>query len=75
MLCPKSETDISCDHDTIAFVPTTESITVKNGNVYQNNQPLFSIRDIFSLPNLRFTFLEQTGSSLQFSVTKEGVVL
>ncbi len=74
-LCSKPETDISCDHDTLAFLPIAQNTTVKDGVVYQNNQSLFAVRDIFNLPNLRFTFVEQTGSSLQFSVTKDSTTL
>lgn len=72
-LCSKDETDASCDKDTFAFLPVATNTTVKNGVIYQNNQPLFSVRDILSLPNLRFTFLSQTGSSLQFAVTKDSL--
>lgn len=52
VLCTKNETDISCDKDTLAFLPIAKNITIKNGTVYENNQPLFSVRDILKLPNL-----------------------
>ena len=70
-VCAKSETDPSCDKDTIAFLPVADNTSVKDGTVYQNNQPLFSVRDILTLPNLHFAFLAQAGASLQFSVTKD----
>ncbi len=57
VLCSKNEMDVSCDKDTFAFLPVTNNTTVKNGVVYENNQPLFSVRDIFTLPNLHFTFV------------------
>jgi len=59
----------------MAFVPANDAIVTKNGIVYQNNQYLFSIKDIFTLPNLEFQFIHQTGLSLQFSVTKDNTVL
>ena len=73
VFCAKDETDVSCDKDTFAFLPVATNTTVKNGVIYQNNQPLFSVRDLLTLPNLRFTFLSQTGSSLQFAVTKDSL--
>lgn len=64
-----------CDHDTMAFVPVDKTITTNNGTVLQNNQTLFALRDVFNLPNLQLGFINQDGSSLQFSVVKDKKLL
>lgn len=43
--------------------------------MYNGAQSLFSIKDIFSFPNLSFAFIHQNGSYLQFLVTYNGVSL
>jgi hypothetical protein len=74
-LCNFPEADIRCDKDTLAFVPANKTITYKGGSVYQNNQILFGLRDIFTLPNLQFTYIRQNGTSLQFSVSRNNTLL
>jgi hypothetical protein len=59
----------------MAFVSADTTISSKEGSIYQNNQFLFSVRDIFTLPNLQFHFINQTGSSLQFAVIKNNTTL
>jgi hypothetical protein len=74
-LCAQAENDPLCDHDTIAFVPANTSVTYKEESVYQNNQKLFSLRDVFSFPNLEFQFINQDGYSLQFAVYNNSTLL
>lgn len=74
-LCPQAENDPLCDRDTIAFVPANTSVTYKDASVYQNNQKLFPLRDVFSLPNLEFQFINQDGYSLQFAVYNNSTLL
>lgn len=65
----------SCDRDILYFVPNNSDITYKDGRVYNGTQSLFSLKDIFSFPNLSFAFVHQNSEYLQFLVTYNGVSL
>lgn len=61
-----------CTRDTMTFVPAGSDIYYREGSVYQNSEKLFDLTEIFTLPNLSFTFVQKNTQILQFSVSSSG---
>lgn len=61
-----------CSRDTMTFTPAGSDIYYRDGSVYQNSEKLFTLTEIFSLPNLSLTFVQKNTQVLQFSVTSNG---
>lgn len=64
-----------CTRDTMTFTPAGSDIYYKEGSVYRNTEKLFTLTEIFTLPNLSFVFVQKNTQSLQFSVLLNGVNL
>lgn len=70
-----SACSVSCDRDIMYFVPNNNDITYKDSRVYNGSQLLFSLKDIFTFPNLSFAFVHQNSEYLQFLVSYNGLSL
>lgn len=67
--------DDICARDTMTFTPAGSDIYYKEGSVYRNSEKLFSLAEVFTLPNLSFVFVQKNTQSLQFSVLLNGANL